>query len=210
MEYEELPPQEDKNIPLPNSLPHNTKLSWADIVEQSEENEECSLIDKQPPPIYIPSPTISNETESNESEYKKCHICNISSKAARYIIEECNEYVFSFDLWKRSYIIVNPKRHCEDIHELSPQNIYTLFETIDKFMKNNQFKGYQIIMQHGDWKNQTHFSIKIKCDKKILNLFRESFFKRKYYKDIYKKNIKKTQKPPIHSQSLKQNRFAQN
>ena len=107
---------------------------------------------------------------------KKCYTCFPKKYVKNFQFHETGQLIFHFDMLKRPFIIVTPKKHIITTFELDAVELHSFFEDIKQFIKNRDILNYQLITNGGEWKTHDHLHWKIKIDEDIYYRMKKDHF----------------------------------
>jgi len=119
---------------------------------------------------------IPHQIALKRKESNCCYTCYPKKYHLQFVYEEKDDCIFHFDLTKRSYIIVTPKRHIETIYELEKDEMFDITHSINSFCKEHNILNYQIVTNMGSWKTHEHLHWKIKLDQELYYRLQEDHF----------------------------------
>ena len=148
-------------------------------MQQSNWYEQQLLLEEMNEETPIPPPFPHVENRNRE---KKCYTCSPKGMVQRHIISDTRCTTFHFDMWKRPFLLVTPKHHYREIHEMEPDIMAEFFRDIHTFSLSWGFQTYQIMMNVGDRnKPHDHFHVKVRVDTQRLQQMRDDHFTRQTY-----------------------------
>jgi len=106
----------------------------------------------------------------------KCYTCFPKPYVKNFQFNETENTIFHFDMLKRPFIIVTPKKHVETTFDLTSEELYTFVNDIKIFIETRGIRNYQLLTNGGQWKSHCHLHWKIKIDEDAFHRMKKDHF----------------------------------
>jgi len=116
------------------------------------------------PPRQQPQETFKRPVRKNR---RICYTCRPKPYVERFTFYNTEHLLFHFDLIRRPYIIITPKKHVETPYDLDEKELFDLYNSVNTFCKDRNIKDYQLSTNMGAWKTHAHLHWKLKIPENI-------------------------------------------
>ena len=109
-------------------------------------------------------------------QVKKCYTCVPKPYVERFTFYRTETLLFHFDLLRRPYIIITPRKHVETPYDLERDELFDVFAEVDTFCKNRNIHDYQLSTNMGSWKTHAHLHWKLKIPENACHRMKTDHF----------------------------------